>query len=149
MNGESSLMLFTVRGFVFAMEIGSLLEVAQISADKLLVDEEGAFRHRFNFRGKHIPVVDMSERAGIMPAPMEGLLHFLVIEMNSDTFALLIDNILEVAKEEGAVYRFPAMLRSDGNKYIKAIYRRSGMMSFLIDPRSILKDEEIAALRDS
>ncbi|MEK7852142.1 MAG: chemotaxis protein CheW [Deltaproteobacteria bacterium] len=149
MNSESSLMLFSVREFVFAMEIGSLLEVAQISSEKLSPDEAGPFRYRFNFRGKDIPVLDLAERSGIIPTPIEGLLQLLVVEMNSNPFALLIDKVLEVAKEEGVVYRFPAMLRSERNEYIKAIYRLNDRISFFIEPGSLLKDEGIAELRTS
>lgn len=147
MNSESSLMLFSVREFVFAMEIGSLLEVAQVSAGKLSPNEAGPFRYRFNFRGKEIPVLDMAERTGIMPTPIEGFLQLLVVEMNSNPFALVIGKILEVAKEEGVVYRFPAMLQSERNRYIKAIFRLNDRISFFIDPGSLLRDEEIAVLR--
>lgn len=149
MNSEPSLMLFSVRDFVFAMEIGTLLEVAQINAGSLSPDAGGPFRYRFNFRGKDIPVLDMAERSGIMPTPIEGLLHLLVVEMNSHPFALLIDKILEVAKEEGVVYRLPAMLRTERNRYIKAIYRLNDRISFFIDPGPLLKDEEVAILRAS
>ena len=149
MNSESSLMLFSVRDFVFAMEIGSLLEVAQINAGSLSSDDGGPFRYRLNFRGKDIPVLDMAECSGIMPTPIEGFLHLLVVEMNSNPFALLIDKILEVAKEGGVVYRLPAMLRSERNRYIKAIYRLHDRISFFIDPGSLLKDEEVAILRAS
>lgn len=149
MNSESSLMLFSVGEFVFAMEIGSLLEVAEFSAGKLSPDETGPFRYRFNFRGKDIPVLDMAERSGMMPTPIEGFLQLLMVEMDSKPFALLIDKILEVAKEEGVMYRLPAMLHSEHNRYIKAVYRLNYRISFFIDPGSLLKDEEIAVLRAS
>lgn len=149
MNSESSLMLFSVGEFAFAMEIGGLLEVAQVSAGRLSPGEEGPFRYRFNFRGKEIPVLDMAERSGIMTPPIEGFLQLLVVEMNSNPFAVLIDKILEVAKEEGVVYRLPAMLRSEDNRYIKAVYRLNDRISFYIDTASLLKDEEIAVLRAS
>lgn len=149
MNSESSLMLFSVGEFVFAMEIGSLLEVAEISAGKLSPDETGPFRYRFNFRGEYVPVLDMAERSGMMPTPVTGFLHVLVVEINSNSFAMLIDDILEVAKGKGVAYRFPAMLRSERNRYIKAIYRLNDRISFFVEPGSLLKDEEIAVLRAS
>lgn len=146
-GGESSLMLFSVRDFVFALEIGSLLKVAEISAERVSVYEEAPFRYRFNFRGNEIPIVDMSERTGGMPTPLTGFLQLLVVEINSCPFALLIDKVLNVVKGVGTVYRFPEMLRTEQNRYLKAVCRLDNKIYLILEPGPVLKDTEIAALR--
>jgi len=149
MAGESSLMLFSVREFIFALEIGTLLEVAQVPAERVCSEEEGPFRYKLDFRGKRIPVLDLAERIGMQPLPMTGTLQLLVVEVDSRPFALLINRILKVAKGKGIVYRFPSMFRTMHNRYIEAVYRLDNKMSFVLNPNAILPDNEIAALRSA
>ena len=149
MGDESSLMLFSVKGFVFAIEVGDLLEVAEISAERISVCEGGSFSYRFDFRGNDTPVVDMARRVCGMPTPVTGLLQLLVVEIDSRPFALMIDKVLEVVKRAGIVYRFPDMLRTEENRYIKAIYRLNNTICMEIGAGSVLKDNELAELRAS
>lgn len=146
MGDESSLMLFSVREFVFAIEIGNLLEVAQIDAANLCLDE-GPFKYIFDFRGARIPVLDLAELAGMTQTPARSSLQLLVVEAHSRPFALLIDKVLEVAKGKGAVYRFPEMLRTERNRYVRAVYLLNNKISFVFDPALVLRDDEIAAMR--
>ena len=146
MGDESSLMLFSVREFLFAIEIGSLLEVTQIDAVNIH-QEEGPFKYSFDFRGARTPIIDLAEIAGRMPAPMAGSMQLLVVDSQTHPFAFLIDRVSEVAKGKGAVYRFPEMLRTERNRFIRAIYLIDNRMSYVFDPDLLLKEDEIAALR--
>lgn len=149
MGDESSKMLFSVKGFVFAIEVGDLLEVAEISAERISVCEEGLFSYKFDFRGNAIPVVDMARRVCGMPTPFTGLLQLLVVEIDSHPFALVVDKVLEVVKGAGTVYRFPEMLRNEENSYIKAIYRLNDTLYLVLVPALVLKDDEAGELRAS
>ncbi|MBI4746252.1 MAG: chemotaxis protein CheW [Deltaproteobacteria bacterium] len=149
MSDESKLMLFSVKGFVFAIGVADLLEVAEISAERISVSEEGPFSYKFDFRGIDTPVVDMARRISGMPTPVTGLLQLLVVETGSRPFALMIDKVLEVVKRAGIVYRFPEMLRTEENRYIKAIYRLNNTMCMEIGAASVLNDTELAELRAS
>lgn len=149
MSNESSLMLFSVKGFIFAIGVGDLLEVAEVGAERISVCKEGPFSYRFDFRGNDIPVVDMARRICGIPTPVTGLLQLLVVETDSHPFALMIDRVLEVAKGAGIAYRFPEMLRTEGNSYIKAIYRLNNSMCMDIEAASVLSDSELAELRAS
>ena len=132
MGDESSRMLFSVKGFVFAIEVGDLLEVAEISAERISVCEEGLFSYKFDFRGTAIPVVDMARRVCGMHMTLTGLLQLLVVEIDSRPFALIVDKVLEVVKGAGIVYRFPEMLSTEENSYIKAIYRLNDTLYFVL-----------------
>ncbi|MDO8444983.1 MAG: chemotaxis protein CheW [Deltaproteobacteria bacterium] len=149
MADESSLMLFSVREFIYALEIGTLLEVAQVPAERVYSEEEGPFRYKLDFRGTRIPLLDLAERSGMPPFPMTGTLQLLVVEADHRPFALLITRILEVAKGKGTVYRFPSMFRTGHNRYIEAVYRLDNKMSFVLNPKGILRDNEIAAMRSA
>ncbi|MBF8251258.1 MAG: CheW-like protein, partial [Deltaproteobacteria bacterium] len=142
-------MLFSVKGFVFAIEVGDLLEVAEISAERISVCEEGLFSYKFDFRGNAIPVVDMARRVCGIPTPVTGLLQLLVVEIDSHPVALIVDKVLEVVKGAGTVYRFPEMLRTEENSYIKAIYRLNDTLYLVLGPASVLKDDEAVELRAS
>lgn len=139
MADESSLMLFSVREFIFALEIGNLLEVAQVPAERVYSEGEGPFRYKLDFRGTRIPVLDLAERSGMQPLPMTGTLQLLVVEADTRPFALLITRILEVAKGKGTVYRFPSMFRTGHNRYIEAVYRHDNNISFVLNPKAILQ----------
>jgi chemotaxis signal transduction protein len=143
MGEESSLLLFSVRGFPFAVEVGSLLEVTVIDAS-CVSPEDGPFRYGFDFRGEKTPIVDLVE-----PSSMAGSLHLLVVDMYHHPVAFPVDRVTDVVKGEGAVYRFPRMLRTERNRYIKAVYRVGGRISFVIDPGLVLSDDQIAILRAS
>ena len=149
MGDESSQMLFSVKGFVFAIEVGELLEVAEIGAERISVSEGGVFSYKIDFRGNCIPVVDMARRVSGMPTAVTGLLQLLVVEADSHPFALIIDKVLGVAKGAGIVYRFPEMLRTEENHYIKAIYRLKNTMYLVFGAASMLNDSELAELRAS
>lgn len=148
--GDGSLrMLFSVNGFVFAIDVSDLLEVAEIDAERILVSEGGAFSYKIDFRGNYIPVVDMARRVCGVPTAVAGLLQLLVVEMDSRPFALIIDKVLEVVKGAGTVYRFPEMLRTEENRYIKAIYRFKNTIYMALGAASLFNDSELSELRAS
>lgn len=147
MGDESAMMLFSIKGFVFAIEVSVLLEVAEISAERISSYQEGTFSYKFNFRGNDIPVVDMARRISGISTPVTGPLQLIVVEASSRPFALMIDKVLEVIKGAGIVYRFPEMLRTEDNRYINAVYMLNNVMYLILGAASVLKDGEIAELR--
>lgn len=147
MGDESSRMLFNVSGFVFAVEVFDLMEVAEIAAERISVSEDGLFPYKYDFRGKAIPVVDMTTRVGGNSKPLEGVLELLVIEVDTHPFALIVDKVLGVIKGGGVVYRFPEMLRTEENSYIKSMYKLKGTLYLILQPASVLSEAEAAELR--
>ncbi len=144
MDTEASLMLFSAREFVFAIEIGNLLEVTLVAPDKVLPDNEGCFKAVLDYRGIRIPVIQLA--ADTNPFPMSDSLQLLIVD-GQRPLAILIDRVMEVVSGKGDVYRFPDMLRTEKNRFIKAIHRFNGGMAFVVDPALILNDDEIAASR--
>ena len=144
MDTEASLMLFSVREFVFAVEIGNLLEVTLVAPDKVLPDNEGSFKAVLDYRGIRIPLIQLAEDD--KPLPMSDSLQLLIVD-GQGPLAILIDRVMEVVSEKGDVYRFPDMLRTEKNRFIKAVHRFKAGMTFVIDPALILNDDEVAALR--
>lgn len=144
MDTEASLMLFSVREFVFAIEIGNLLEVTLVAPDKVLPDNEGCFKAVFDYRGIRVPVIQLA--ADTNPFPISDSLQLLIVD-GQRPLAILIDRVMEVVTGKGDVYRFPDMLRTEKNRFIKAIHRFKDGMTFVIDPALILNDYEISALR--
>lgn len=144
MDTEASLMLFSAREFVFAIEIGNLLEVALVASDKVLPDNEGCFKAALDYRGIRIPVIQLA--ADTNPFPISDSLQLLIVD-GQRPLAILIDRVMEVVSGKGDVYRFPDMLRTEKNRFIKAVHRFKGGMAFVIDPALILNDYEISALR--
>lgn len=144
MDTEASLMLFSAGEFVFAIEIGNLLEVTSVEPGKVLSDNEGRFKAILDYRGIRIPVIRLAGDTN--PFPLSDSLQLLVVD-GQRPIAVIIDRVMEVATGKGAVYRLPEMLRTEKNRFIKAVYSFNGGMAFVIDPALILNDDEIAALR--
>lgn len=143
MDTEAALMLFSVSEFLFALEIGNLVEVTLINPEDLLQDTDGQFESLLNYRGSRIPVVRL---IGDIKTCKQDQLQVL-IAYRVRPFAILIDKVKEIVSGHGTVYRLPEMLRTSKNRFIKAVFRFNNKIAFEIDPSLLINTNEIAALK--
>lgn len=94
--GPVPLVVFTLHGERFALQGRAVHEVVRAVAVAALPDAPGVVEGVINYRGRLAPVLNVRERFGFPPKPLDSSQHFVLAEAGSRVVALRVDRALDV-----------------------------------------------------
>ena len=109
-------------------------------------ESEDYIKGLINLRGKIIPVIDVRIRFQQEPFPYNDRTCIIVTNYKNSVVGLIVEKIAEVVEiPESQILPTPTSKRSDKNqnKYVYAIGKVGDQVKLLLDPETLLRQEDI------
>jgi len=146
------LLTFRVGAQLFAIEIDFSREIIEKPDIENIPSKSEDIIGVFNLRNEIIPVIDLKKKLEIKTDFEEHEDHIdkiIIFTYGGNITGLLVNEVEEVVDPlKSEILSVPNTFDEISKKYVKAIYHseRSGEIVFVLDEKSILKEEEIAEI---
>jgi purine-binding chemotaxis protein CheW len=131
---------FLVAGRCFAVDAGVVAEVLRATTVNRVPLATAAIAGLLNLRGRIVPVIDMRLRLGFPSAPTEQPRINLVIDIRSEWYSLLVDELLDVTSYDTSQLAPPSGSRSDpALDAVVGLLPIADQLVHLLDPTRILQ----------
>jgi chemotaxis signal transduction protein len=142
---------FTLAGETYALEVGDVREVLEVSTITPLPRTPGYLRGVINVRGSVVPVIDLRLKLGMSKTEKSIDTCVVVLDVPSAlgpvTAGALVDSVQEVVEFEAAMIEPPPRLgtavRAD---FLKGIGKRDGRFVMILSIGRIFEPEELREL---
>ncbi len=132
----------------YGIEISYVTEIIGLQAITEVPEFSGYLKGIINLRGKIIPVIDVRLRFNKETKEYNDRTCTIVIEVNSISVGLIVDNVAEVLSitEENIVP--PPSVSNEQNKYIKGIGKVESNVKLILDCDMLLGDFKMPELNN-
>lgn len=132
---------------VFAIEIKYVTEIIGIQPITEVPELPPYVKGVINLRGKIIPVMDVRLRFKKEPMEYNDRTCVIVIDVDSTSVGLIVDNVSEVLSiSDGNVVLPPEIGKDTENKYIKAIGKVENEVKLILDCEKLLSDKDVEVI---
>lgn len=130
---------------MLALVASAVTEVVRAVAVTELPKAPAIVEGVINVRGRIVPVLDIRQRFGLAPRPLDPEQHFIIAETGPRRVALRVDRALDVLSvETGAIDS--AALVAPGAEYVAGIARLRDGLLVIHDLERFLALDEASAL---
>ena len=142
-KGGITCLLFSVGQEGFAIRIEMLQEIVNPVGMKPIPSPEFTFCRELDFRGKRIPVLNLSDFFQYSPIP-EGSKSVLVLRLEEESIGLLVDEVRGVWNiDEHDLRPFPPMATSLDPRHIRGIFKVEVKPIFCLNENMLFRLAEI------
>lgn len=147
---EMQLVVFKLANEEYGLPIMKVQEINKMTAITKLPNTPDFMEGIINLRGKIIPVIDLRKRFGLARAEDTDNTRIVVVDINSQTVGIVVDNVTEVLRLMSDAIEPPPPTFIIDEKYIKGIGKVDERLVILLDiDRVLTEQEEILLKKDS
>lgn len=140
LNGR--FLAFQVGKETYGIEIKYVIEISGMQPITELPEMPEYIKGIIDLRGRIIPVMDVRLRFKLAANDYGDRTSIIIIDINGNSFGLIIDNVAEVIKiEDENILQKPEMGSSTNSAYIKSIGKADGQIVLLIDCDKLLSPD--------
>jgi purine-binding chemotaxis protein CheW len=142
--GTCQLVVFSLAGEEYALPIAAVSEIIRHVPPRSVASETAGVRGVIGLRGKIIPIVDLSARLGLAPAPAEAVEtgKIVILDTDGDPVGVVVDDVDEVLTV--SVDQLEAV--PTAGDAIEAIAKLEDRLVMLLDAAAIVAPQPEAAL---
>lgn len=132
---------------VYAIEIKLVTEIICLQPITEIPEMAAYIKGIVNIRGKIIPVMDVRLRFNFEPAEYNQSTCIVIIEVNSVSVGLIVDNVSEVlAIADDRIVLPPEIKGGNENRLIKAIGISDENVKLILDCEKLLNENDMPIL---
>jgi len=144
---------FTLGKEIFALDIGTVREVLELTSITKIPRTPGFMRGVINLRGHAVPVVDMRLKLGMSKGEDTVDTCIIIVEIEFDgeftVMGALVDSVREVFEmTPDTIEAAPKMGAAINAEYIKGMGRQNDQFIIIIDINKIFSAEELAMAKE-
>ncbi|MEF2229513.1 MAG: chemotaxis protein CheW [Pseudodesulfovibrio sp.] len=144
---------FTLGKEIFALDIGTVREVLELTSITKIPRTPGFMRGVINLRGHAVPVVDMRLKLGMSKGEDTVDTCIIIVEIEFDgeftVMGALVDSVREVFEmTPDTIEAAPKMGAAINAEYIKGMGRQNDKFIIIIDINKIFSAEELAIAKE-
>ncbi|WKY48547.1 chemotaxis protein CheW [Eubacteriaceae bacterium ES3] len=140
---------FSLGEEVFGIEIRYVTEIIGMQSITKVPEVPEYIKGIINLRGKIIPVLDVRLQFGKEPIPYNDRTCIIVIDIESVSVGLIVDNVDEVLTiDDEDIAPPPSNKTGFENRFMKGIGKVGGKVQLLLDSSRLLKNDEMEILED-
>ena len=145
---EEKYLTFLSDGQLFGIPIGDVVQIVGIQKITQIPDLPNYVKGVIDLRGDIIPLIDLRLRTGKQEAAYTERTCVIVTRISDKLFGFIVDEVDEVTDIQQAQISDPPKLSAEKtNRYLTGIARMEDeKIILLVDPASILRDDEIEEL---
>ncbi len=145
---------FNVGEELFAVDVGQVREVLELSAITRIPNSPPFMRGVINVRGSVVPVVDMRRKFGLPPVEhtVETCIVVMEVELEGEQVVLgaLVDAVEEVIElEPKDVERAPRIGTQLDTEFIRGMGKLEEKFIIILDINRVFTGEELAQIRQT
>ena len=136
----------------FGLKIEYVNEIIVFQEITIIPESADYIKGLINLRGKIIPVVDVRIRFKQEPFEYNDRTCIIVINLDDIVVGLIVEKIAEVVEiTEDNILVSPTIGKADKsqNQYVYAIGKVGDDVKLLLDPRKLLRDDDVALMTQS
>lgn len=150
MHETSQYLTFTLGEEVFALDIGTVREVLELTAITRIPRTPQFMRGVINLRGRAVPVLELRRKFGMATVPDTVCTCIIIVEADlegeSAVIGALVDSVREVVEiAEESIEPAPRMGTAVRQDFIRGMGHRDGGFVIILDGNRIFSVEELAA----
>ena len=133
----------------FAVDIQYVNEIIVYQEITKVPESEDYIKGLINLRGKIIPVIDVRIRFKQEPFEYTDRTCIIVVKVKQTVVGLIVEKIAEVVEiSEDDIIPSPSLakLETPQNRYVEAVGKVGDDVKLILNPDTLLKDDEILAL---
>ncbi len=143
---ELQFVAFRVGPQEFAVNIFQVERILRYEAPALLPGAPDFLEGVVRYGGGVVPVVDLRKRLSV-PSDVREEVRMMVLELETQRVAIVVDQVLEVLRVDAAVITAPPpMVRGLAAQYISGIIAQQDRTIVLLNAARLLSSEERLAL---
>ncbi|HKV76310.1 MAG TPA: chemotaxis protein CheW [Gemmatimonadales bacterium] len=143
---ELQFVAFRVGPQEFAVNIFQVERILRYEAPALLPGAPDFLEGVVRYGGGVVPVVDLRKRLSV-PSEVREEVRMMVLELETQRVAIVVDQVLEVLRVDAAVITAPPpMVRGLAAQYISGIIAQQDRTIVLLNAARLLSSEERLAL---
>ncbi len=140
---------FRLGSEIHAVPIRKVREITRCFAVTMVPRTRGYIRGVGTLRGELIPVLCLASRLGLPAAEVSRRSRVLVVQIDSDVFGLLVDEVLDVVSLEPESLREPpSVLGGAGSvsrDFVFALARKEGNLLIVLNLATVVDPEDFVA----
>jgi purine-binding chemotaxis protein CheW len=145
-TAEKQLVVFTLSGQSYGVDIGTVREIIQIQAVTRVPGTPDSVEGVINLRGSVIPVIDLRSRFGLEKAEHSKDCRVVVVNSWGHDVGMTVDSVAEVMRISLESIEPPASVIAEGRaEYLLGIVKLKERLVILLDVDRILGNESHAA----
>lgn len=142
-TNEKHLVLFTIAGEKYAVDINSVYEIIRTQPVTRVPRAPFFVEGIINLRGKVVPIVDMRKRLGLGDVEQTKDSRIMVVDSNGESVGIIVDAVTEVLRIPADAVEPPSnIIITTASGYMLGIAKRDGDMIVLLDLNRVLSKEE-------
>lgn len=153
-NQTNQYLTFTLADEIFALDIGSVREVLELTNITRIPRTPSFMRGVINLRGHAVPVVDMRLKFGLpeVDATVNTCIIIVEVEVEGEDTVLgaLVDSVREVVEmPPEAIEPAPRMGTSIDTRFIRGMGKQDEHFVIILDIGKVFSADELALARDA
>lgn len=134
----------------FAIDILEIVGIERLDAVRQLPRMPAFVEGVMRIRDEIVPLVKLRTRFGFAEAVHDEKARVLVVEIGDDTVGFIVDAVSAVRRFGRAhIEPAPPLALSDDSRFVRGVLRSGRDMLVLLDPFSLLREEEKRLLRSA
>jgi purine-binding chemotaxis protein CheW len=139
---RNKFLLFKVGHEEFGIEISCVKEIINMVSITQVPSTPDYVKGIINLRGDIIPIINVRTRFRMEEKEYDDLTCIIVIEFNSDSIGLIVDEVSEVKYiKESNISQPPSAKLTYANQFVKNLGRTDDRVVLLIEANKLLYDE--------
>ncbi|KAB1441099.1 chemotaxis protein CheW [Pseudodesulfovibrio senegalensis] len=152
LNDINQFLTFTLGREIFALDIGTVREVLELTSITKIPRTPGFMRGVINLRGHAVPVVDMRMKLGMSKGEDTVDTCIIIVEIEFDgeitVMGALVDSVREVFEMmPESIEPAPKMGAAVNAEYIRGMGRQDEKFIIILDINKIFSAEELALVK--
>lgn len=152
LNDINQFLTFTLGREIFALDIGTVREVLELTSITKIPRTPGFMRGVINLRGHAVPVVDMRMKLGMSQGEDTVDTCIIIVEIEFDgeitVMGALVDSVREVFEMmPESIEPAPKMGAAVNAEYIRGMGRQDEKFIIILDINKIFSAEELALVK--
>jgi len=152
LNDINQFLTFTLGREIFALDIGTVREVLELTSITKIPRTPGFMRGVINLRGHAVPVVDMRMKLGMSKGEDTVDTCIIIVEIEFDgeitVMGALVDSVREVFEMmPDSIEPAPKMGAAVNAEYIRGMGRQDEKFIIILDINKIFSAEELALVK--
>jgi len=140
---------FSLEDEVFGIEIKYVTEIIGMQSITKVPEVPPHIKGIINLRGKIIPVIDVRLQFGKEPVAYNDRTCIIVIDIDSVSVGLIVDNVEEVLSIDDEMISPPPSTKTGfENRFMKGIGKAAGKVQLLLDCERLLKSDEMEIVEE-
>lgn len=139
---------FRVADEDFAVDILEIVGIERLDAVRQLPRMPAFVEGVMRIRDEIVPLVKLRTRFGFPEAAHDEKARVLVVEIGDETVGFIVDAVSAVRRfSRGQMEAAPPLALTDESRFVRGVLRAGREMLVLLDPFSLLREEEKRLLR--